>query len=66
VQEAEWASEPVWTQMIEEKSLPLTEIETRSSSLQSDAKLTELPQLLKMLYIYINVRKRESRWKIVG
>jgi hypothetical protein len=30
VQEAGWAPEPVWTQRLEEKSLPLPEIEPRS------------------------------------
>jgi hypothetical protein len=33
VQEVGWVSEPVWTQTLEEKSLLLTGIERRSSSL---------------------------------
>jgi hypothetical protein len=48
-QEAEWASELVLTQRLEEKSLVSVGDQTpvaRSSSLQSDPTLTELPQLL--------------------
>jgi hypothetical protein len=50
VQEAGWAPEPVWTRGIEERSLFASAgdraLIARSSSLQPDTILTELPQLL--------------------
>jgi hypothetical protein len=49
VQEAEWASEPVWTKRLEEKFLSPAGDRTsiaRSSSPQPDAILPELPRLL--------------------
>jgi hypothetical protein len=47
--EAGWTSELVWTQRLEEKCFASAGDRTpepRSSSLQSDATLTELPQLI--------------------
>jgi hypothetical protein len=46
LQEAGWASELDWTQSLKEKYFASPGIKPRSSSLQSDTVLSELPQLL--------------------
>jgi hypothetical protein len=47
-QEAGWASELVWKQRIEEKSLPLPGIEIRSFSLCADTILAELRKVINL------------------
>jgi hypothetical protein len=44
VQEAGWASELVWTQRLGKNPMSVPGIEFRSSIVQSDTILTELPQ----------------------
>jgi hypothetical protein len=58
VQEAGWASEPVWTQRLEEKSFAPAGDRTpiaRSSSPQSDTILPELTRLLSNVLVQLYI-----------